>query len=35
MSNPIEYRAFTVNYDELVYEISSPARLESIYTTRI
>jgi hypothetical protein len=33
VSSRIEYRALTINYDELVYEISSPVRLEPIYTT--
>jgi hypothetical protein len=33
MSRSIEYRAFTIEYEELTSEISTPVRLEPLYTT--
>jgi predicted aspartyl protease len=33
MPNPIEHRVFTIGYEELVNEISTPVRLEPVYTT--
>jgi predicted aspartyl protease len=33
MSKPVEYRAFTIVYEEIAIEISTPIRLEPIYTT--
>jgi hypothetical protein len=33
MSNPVEHRAFIIEYEGLTYEISTPVQLEPIYTT--